>query len=336
MNILIRMPNWIGDAVMTTPAINNLYRSFPDARFVAVGSPSVAELFADDSRFAAVVADNTKHRRFRTLQLWRLARRLKKQHGPFDVAFAFLNSLSSRLLLFGSGARHRVGKRHDASDILLTQRTEFDPARHQVETMNDIVNSFLGTKLPAGRLDLPTKKRFHFPRPTLGINPGATYGSAKRWPSERFAEAAAELSYEFDIVIFGGPDERCIAEEIAGQLQEMGVDCFTNVAGRTTIQQLVAMIAGLDLFITNDSGPMHIAAAMGIPTVAIFGPTNVVQTSPWGNPRVAIVKRDMECSPCMQRTCPLKHHACMLEVTTDEVIDAAESLVEPGRWAAAG
>ena len=174
------------------------------------------------------------------------------------------------------------------------------------------------------RLDWPVRK---YQRPTLGINPGASYGSAKRWYPEKFAETAAALSEEFDIVIFGGPEEREIADDIEKGLKEKGVEHVRNLAGKTGIGELCGAIGGLDLFITGDSGPMHIAAAYRIPTVALFGPTKHEETCQWMNEKSIIIRKEMECAPCMKRTCPLKHHACMKEITPREVVEAAHAII---------
>ena len=158
----------------------------------------------------------------------------------------------------------------------------------------------------------------------MGINPGATYGSAKRWYPDKFATVARTLSVSYDIVIFGGPNEVEMANDIEAALSGTAVK---NLAGKTSIEQLCAMIGGLDLFITNDSGPMHVAAAYQVPTVAIFGPTRYLETSQWKNEKSVIVRHDMKCAPCMKRECPLGHHECMTTITALEVIEATKNLI---------
>ncbi len=178
--------------------------------------------------------------------------------------------------------------------------------------------------------EIPALKLFikpqNFFKPTMGINAGATYGSAKRWYPEKFAAVGAAFCEKYDIVIFGGPNEVEISQEIESNLLSLGVKNFTNLAGKTTVEELCANIAGCSLFVTNDSGPMHIAAAYQVPTVAIFGPTRYKETSQWMNKKGLIVRHEMECSPCMKRECPLKHHDCMKGITADEVIAAIKSL----------
>jgi heptosyltransferase II len=158
----------------------------------------------------------------------------------------------------------------------------------------------------------------------LGLNPGATYGSAKRWHPERFAAVAEELCQRWGgkAIITGGPDERGIADEIAASAK---VECL-NLAGRTSVRQLMAIIKRCDFFITNDSGPMHIAAAFEVPLVAIFGPTDHTTTSPFSE-KAVVVSRNVECAPCLLRRCPTDRR-CMEGVTVEDVVVAALKLRE--------
>ena len=177
--------------------------------------------------------------------------------------------------------------------------------------------------IPPLKLYIEAKR---FDKPTLGINAGATYGSAKRWYPQRFAEVAKAFSHKFDIIIFGGPNEVEMANEIENYLKNLHIENYTNLAGKTTIDELCANIGGCSLFITNYSGPMHVAAAYQVPTVSIFGPTRHKETSQWMNHKSKIVRHDIECSPCMKRECPLKHHECMKSITASEVIEAVKEL----------
>ncbi|MBT6922200.1 MAG: lipopolysaccharide heptosyltransferase II, partial [Candidatus Ruthia sp.] len=160
----------------------------------------------------------------------------------------------------------------------------------------------------------------------LGINPGASYGSAKRWYPQEFAKVASKLSSKYDIIIFGGPNEVDIASDIEKSLIKSGLTNYQNLAGNTTIPELINRISNLDLFITGDSGPMHVAAAFQVPTVAIFGPTRDKETSQWMNDKSIIVKQNLNCQPCMKRTCPLQHQDCMKLITAVEVLDAVKGL----------
>lgn len=176
---------------------------------------------------------------------------------------------------------------------------------------------------PPLKLYIEPKK---FDKPMMGINAGATYGSAKRWYPERFAAVAKEYSAHYDIIIFGGPSEIEMAAEIEANLKSCNVFNYINLAGKTTIKELCEHIGGCSLFVTNDSGPMHVAAAYGVPTVSIFGPTKHTETSQWMNEKSVIVRHEMECAPCMRRECPLGHHECMKSIKAAEVIEAIKTL----------
>ena len=160
----------------------------------------------------------------------------------------------------------------------------------------------------------------------LGINPGASYGSAKRWYPKEFADVAIDLSSQYDIIIFGGPDEKDIAKDIEKYLIAKGVDNYKNLSAQITINELISQISNLNLFITGDSGPMHLAAALKIPTVAIFGPTKDNETSQWMNEESLVVKNNLDCQPCMKRTCPLGHHNCMKMIKSSDVLAAVKRL----------
>jgi len=157
----------------------------------------------------------------------------------------------------------------------------------------------------------------------VAINPGATYGSAKRWYPERFAVVADSLAEEFSsrILIVGGPNEGSIAEEVAANMRKQPL----NLAGKTSVRQLMALLSQCRLLVTNDSGPMHIAAAFGVPIVAIFGSTDHTTTSPLA-PSCRIVRKPAECAPCLKTECPTDHR-CMTAVSADDVLGAARSLL---------
>jgi len=332
MKILVELPTWLGDAVMATPALENLYAAYPDAEITLVGSYVATEALKAHPRVSRVVIDTTKGDGFRPLNVFRLAKAL----GPHDLALSFRSHFYSHLLLHLTGSRQTFlyqkkeyspppkNKEGLKSPVLTTndKRLVF----HQVEKYAAFINHITGHDDTAAPLclDWPTK---HYPHPTLGINPGASYGSAKRWYPEKFAEVAASMSERFDIVIFGGPNETDIAGDIEKILRERNIQNVSNLAGKTTIPELCSAIGGLDLFLTGDSGPMHVAAAYRVPTVAIFGPTKWLETSQWQNPKSLIVRHDLECAPCMKRTCPLKHHECMKGIEAKEVLEAAERIL---------
>ena len=313
MQILIELPTWIGDTVMTTPAIENIISYYNNPDITLVGSISSIELLKNHPQ---VINNEVLDKKYTTL--FKLAKNL----GKFDVFFSFRTSFRSKLfkLLVSSINKYQ----HDNNKF---------QNRHQVEKYNDFVNESLNTDFSAGRLNIVIGNLIKSEtisvekdNLTLGFSPGATYGDSKRWYPEEFVEVGAQLSNKYNIIIFGSSNEKEIAADIEKGLIEKGVTNYQNLAGNTSIEELNYHISTLDMFVTGDTGPMHLAAASQIPTVAIFGPTKVDETSQWMNDKSIIVKRNLECQPCMKRTCPLKHHNCMNLIKAKEVLDAIKSL----------
>ena len=323
MKILIILPNWLGDAIMTTPAIELLAQKYPHARFTFVGSYVAIEALKHHPLCERAIVDETKKASSRFLATYKLAKEL----GVFNLAITFRNQLHSSLLLYFTGTVLTIARRSWHSRFLLSHTPKIETNQHLVIQYAKLamvnVDDFNEKSIPPLKLYIEPKQ---FAQPTLGINAGATYGSAKRWYPERFAEVAAKYANRYEIVIFGGPNEVEMAAEIEENLKKLGVTNYTNLAGQTTIEELCANIGGCSLFITNDSGPMHVAAAYQVPTIAIFGPTRHKETSQWANEKSKIVRHEMDCSPCMKRECPLKHHECMKSITASEVIEAVEDL----------
>jgi heptosyltransferase-2 len=309
MRVLIELPTWLGDCVMATPAIENIANFYNDVQITFIGS------------FVSIEAIKHHPRSVNTLVLdrkYNILYKTAKALGDFDAFFSFRSSFRSKFLKFCISSKNKYQFDKDQYQN-----------RHQVEKYNDFVNDSLNATFPAGKLALHANHLEssieNSPLPLLGINPGASYGSAKRWYPQEFSKVASELSSQYNIVIFGGPGEKDIAMDIEKYLIEAGVDNYQNLAGHTTIQELINYIANLDLFITGDSGPMHVAAAFQVPTVAIFGPTKDDETSQWMNEKSIIVKRNLECQPCMKRTCPLQHHDCMNLIKAVDVLSAVKS-----------
>ena len=307
MKILIELPTWLGDCVMSTPAIENIVNFYDDVQITLIGSfvsveamklhPKVVKTIVLDKKYSALY-------------------KISKNLGDFDVFFSFRSSIRSKFFKFFISSKNKY---------------QFNKNKyincHQVKKYNDFVNDNLSFKSSAGKLVLYTDKvNKSNSQKVLGINPGASYGSAKRWYPEEFAKVASELSSEYDIIIFGGPNETDIAKDIEKSLIIQGITNYQNLAGTTTIPELINHISKLDLFITGDSGPMHVAAAFQVPTVAIFGPTKDEETSQWLNDKSIIVKKNLDCQPCMKRTCPLQHHDCMNLIKAVDVLDSVKSL----------
>jgi len=306
--ILIELPTWLGDCVMATPAIENIVNSYNDVEINFIGSFVSIEAMKNHPKAVKTVILDKKFS-----VLYKTAKSL----GDFDAFFSFRSSFRTKFLKFFISSKNKY---------------QFDKNKyincHQVKKYNDFVNNSLNINISPGKLKLYSQNQSSIinHQPILGINPGASYGSAKRWYPQEFSKVASELSSEYDIIIFGGPSEVDIANDIEKDLIDNGITNYQNLAGNTTIPGLINHISNLDLFITGDSGPMHVAAAFQIPTVAIFGPTKDDETSQWENDKSIIVKKNLDCQPCMRRTCPLQHHDCMKLITAVDVLNAVKGL----------
>ena len=279
-------------------------------KIVFFGSFVACELFKAHPNCECAIVDDSKKAKFRLWRLFWQARSL----GKFDAAFSFRSSFASKILLFGA----RAGRK------FIFQKNK--DGAHQVQKYLKFVKAALNLKLADDELKLYFEPR-KFDAPVLGLNPGASYGSAKRWYPAYFAQVALHFKDKFKIMIFGGAGERDMCEQIEQILRENGAEC-ENLAGKTSVRELCEMIGGIGqsggIFVTNDSGPMHIAAAYKTPTIALFGPTRFTQTCPWRNENARILHLNLECMPCMKRVCPLKTHACMKDLSPQAVIETIE------------
>lgn len=327
--LLVRAPNWLGDAVMSLPVLEGLRRRFPDAKLTVLAVPRVAPLFLHHPLVQEVRELAPGMRGWSSLLTLR---------GRFDLAVALPNSFAAALGLFLAGARLRAGYAADGRSGLLTLTVH---GREALTTVH-LVYYYLGVLRAFGELteeDVVPPRLYLTPAdkaqgaallgrggPWVGLAPGAAYGPAKRWPAERFAEVARELATEAGVypVILGGPGEMEVADEVAAQA---GVP-VVNLAGRTTLRQALGVLSHLSVLITNDSGLMHAAAALGVPVVAIFGSTDPSVTGPVSR-RASIITHPQDCSPCFRRTCE-QDYRCLTDVSVAEVTAAARL------WLAAG
>jgi len=339
-SLLVRATNWLGDAVMTTPAIAALRSAFPWTRISLLARPLVAELFRHHPDADEVIVYERPGRHEGAIGRLRLARQLRRRR--FDGAVLLQNAFDAALLAFLAGIPERAGYPTDGRRILLNRPVPLTReilSRHEVEYYLCLLEG-VGIPRPASpglRLAVTAEEQDAMATrlarlgigktvPFLVVNPGAAYGSAKRWYPERFAAVADALSEEWGapVVVAGSPAEAPLAGEIEAAMKRPPV----NLAGKTTVRELMALLSLSRFLLTNDSGPMHIGAAFGVPLVAIFGPTDWRRTSPWTS-LARIVRVEVDCSPCMRRACD-RGHECMLGVTPGMVIDAARELLPRG------
>lgn len=332
--ILVRAVNWIGDAVMTTPALGRVRAGFPDAEIVIVANPLVAQLFTHHPYCDRVIVFDKKGEHAGVSGFLRFCRMLRRER--FGLAILFQNAIEAAIMAALALIPHRAGYRTDGRGFLLNLGVPARDSKHGLHHVDYYLSmlddlGLIGDELPpllkvrseeqcwAGER-LPGKD-------WVAINPGAAYGSAKRWIPERFAEVADHLvtTYGVQIVLTGGPAEGEIGADIVKTMQHRPV----NLIGQTSVRQMMAVLERCVLMITNDSGPMHVGAALGVSIVAIFGPTDHTTTSPRTS-NCRIVRHDVDCSPCMLRQCPIDHR-CMERLTAQQVIAAAVSLLEESR-----
>jgi heptosyltransferase-2 len=335
--LLVRAVNWLGDAVLTTPALGALRAAFPQARITVVARPLVAELFRHHPDIDGIEVYDKKGAHAGAIGMFRKAGELRR--GGYEAAVLLQNAIDAALLAFLAGIPERMGYATDGRRLLLSRPvpvTEEILSLHHAEYYLRLLAE-LGVPRPeAPRLSLRvTEEERQSMRSRLdglgvpegrrivGINPGATYGSAKRWFPDRFAKVADTLSEEWDaaVVLMGSAPEAPLSAEIETAMGRKVV----NLAGRTTVRELMALLASCSFLVTNDSGPMHIGGAFGVPLVAIFGPTDWRKTSPWTE-KARIVRVEVDCSPCHLRECN-RGHECMLGVTAEMVCAAARELM---------
>lgn len=328
------MPNWIGDAVMATPALGAVRATFPKAHITVVANPMVAELFAFHPDCDQVIRFERNSRHAGIGGFWRFCRSLRNER--FDMAILFQNAIEAAVMAVLAGIPRRVGYFTECRRLLLTNGVNTADKKHGLHHV-DYYLHLLGQMGFAGerrspRLALtPAEAAWSMdhlgPGDWVAVNPGASYGSAKRWFPERFAAVADGLSDEFGVrvVLTGGPGEAEIGRDIEQAMRHAPL----NLIGRTTVRELMAILAHCKLVVTNDSGPMHVAAAFGVPIVAVFGPTDHTTTSPVGG-NCRIVRQEVECAPCMLRECPIDHR-CMERISANDVLAAARDLLGSSR-----
>ena len=336
MKILIRATNWVGDAIMALPALRAVRERFADAQIAIVVRPYVADIYRDQEICNQLIPYDPEslHAGFSGRE--RLAAELRAQ--KFDVALLLQNAFDAAWLAWRANIPERIGYARDGRSLLLTKAV---PLPRIGETPTHEKFYYLELLRRAGWLDslrdesfiglsVPEEKRRsadEFLRKSgarqgalrMAIGAGASYGSAKCWQPSRFADVANRLQSEVnaDVILFGTAAEVAVSTAIAAEMGRPPV----NLTGKTTIADLPALLSQCHLFIGNDSGAMHVAAAVGLPIVAVFGPTDPLGTAPV-TPCCSIVQQKPYCSPCFLRRCPTDHR-CMKAITAGMVEAAA-------------
>jgi heptosyltransferase II len=334
MKLMVRVTNWVGDAVMSLPAVQALRGARPRDEIVLVARPWVADLYRALGVGDGVLVHDPKKGRGKLAAEIRAAR--------FDAALLLPNSFDAAWIAWRAGVPERWGYARDARSLLLTRAVpgprSGDIPEHQayyylellrrlgILTTLPAVEDFCLPVDPAARHAARERlgERGAAARPIVGLNPGAAFGTAKRWMPERYIALGRRLRDErgASLVMFGSAAEAGLAAAIASGIGTGAI----STAGQTSLGDFLELAQGCDLFVTNDTGTMHVAAAAGVPVLAVFGPTDERATSPLGS-RVRLLKRPVSCSPCLLRHCPVDHR-CMRGISVDEVFEASCQILD--------
>jgi heptosyltransferase-2 len=366
-NLLVRGVNWIGDAVMTLPALRALRKALPEAKISLLVKPWVSAIFERDPNVDEIIPYNDVHRSI--FGKMKLSRMLNKK--GFSCAILFQNAFDAAFITFLAGIKERAGYNRDGRGFLLTEAVKVPQKEtnmhHIYYYLNLLEQLGIDAKYSDPYIYLSLDERLfarnllkEMKRPILGINPGAEYGAAKRWFPERFAEIASWFIKDTNgsVVIFGSKKEEDISQRIEYFINQQQSEkqskeqsavnihqsfnsslitrhSLLNLAGKTSLRELISLISECDVFVTNDSGPLHISYAVGTPMVAIFGSTDPELTGPpsstIGNSNL-VVTHKFSCSPCFERTCRNNDLRCMYAITSDDVYLGIKKIL-PGRSA---
>lgn len=335
MKIVIRSTNWIGDAVMTIPAMRELRRIFPDSH-ICLHTRSWAKGIFQDAEFIDEILTFEKEES--SLQTVRKQAKIWREK-DFDLCLLFTNSFQTALLSKLGKAKKRFGYKNEGRSFLLTNsfaKPVWKSEKHEIfyylNLVAEVENHYFGTQTvldykPKFELEVSSERRskareiltkngVDLSGKTIALGVGSTNSRAKRWQAESFAELNDLLQNELNanVILIGSEDEIDISNEVSGKSNNKPI----ILTGKTSLSEVTAILSEIDLLISNDMGLAHVSAAVGTKTLTIFGPTNPLTTKPWN---AAIIRReDVECSPCMLRDCPIDHR-CMTWISPNDVFE---------------
>ena len=333
--ILLIQTAFLGDAVLTTPLVGALHQQFPEAQLFVLCTPEISDVFDRHPSVFEVILFDKRGKERALADRWKLIQRLRAEH--FDLAVIPHRSLTSALLAWLSGIPRRVGFSASQGRWLLTDVVPFQWGVHDVDRNLALMNVF-GVQNPSGELWLKPEpaaaQRIAARLSTVGVRPGdkviginaGSVWATKRWLPEGFAAVADRIIRDLQakVVFIGGAKDAAAVKEVLSRMKEPPL----NWVGETTLKELVAVVARCQVFLTNDSGPLHIAVASLVPTVAIFGPTTrELGFFPYGSGHT-VIERDLACRPCGLHgadRCPLGHFKCMKDISPEEVFEAVRS-----------
>lgn len=329
-NILVKMPNWLGDACMGTPILTDLKNKFPDSKLTALCQSNVAPLLENNPFLDELLTYKKQSGWLSRAEHTDVIDSLKK--GEYDLGVLLTNSFSSAWWLYRGDVKERIGFATSFRSFLLTKAIPFPKnleSTHLVKTYKALLKplgieeSLTPPALYLNESEIRYGKNFlqginaKEDDVIIGINPGAAYGTAKCWLPDRFKEVTERLLKHKNLFIlyFGDSSTLELTQSICKDFPQERV---INLAGKTTLRELMALLKICKVLLTNDSGPMHIASALGVPLVALFGSTNDTKTGPYNGGTV--IHKHVECSPCYKKVCPIDFR-CMKRITSDEVLE---------------
>ncbi len=340
--VVVRIPNWVGDAVMAVPAVRELRRVLPQTHITLVSRPGAADIFTD----ADFVDEVLLYDRSGLAPIWRQASEWQRR--KFDLAVLFQNAFASAAIAFLARVPMRIGYDTERRGLLLTHSLP-SPAwkdqKHESFYYQNIVaqlerllsgkqtavteprfDLYVSSDRKQGALRLLSEQGARLNAPLAVLCPGSINSLAKRWPTERYAEIADRLAESgSNVALIGSPAELDVSHEVCTRARSRPI----MLTGETSVAEATAIISIADVLITNDTGPAHIGAALNIPTLVIFGPTNPLTTYPMSS-NAEIIRRAPDCAPCMLRHCPIDHR-CMTAITAADVFARASILMTQHR-----
>lgn len=343
--VVVRGTNWVGDSVMTVPALRALRRVLPQARITLVIRPATKGIFSE----ADFIDDVLVYDRKNALSVFGQVREWKRRE--FELAVLFQNAFEAALIPFLAGVPLRLGYATESRQALLTHPLplpDWRSSKHEVFYYLYLVTALeqmlfgrsdrcesepdasiqISASRKAEALELLRTYGIGEAESVVAVCPGSINSRAKRWPSERFAALADRLiESKRKVLLIGSKDELDVTEEVVRRMQNKPV----LLTGKTSLDQITAVLDRADLIVTNDTGPAHIGAALGRPTIVIFGPTNPLTTRPFA-PEAEVLRNPPDCAPCMLRDCPIDHR-CMTAIEVDEVFERSQALLKRGSFA---
>lgn len=334
-NILVIAPSWVGDCMLMQPMLMRLRQRYPDARIDVFAPPWTEKLLRLLPEVDEVITNPFPHGALQLSRRYRLGKQLCDRH--YDQAIVLPNSFKSALLPFFARIPLRTGfvgemRRGLLNDARVLDKQQLPLMVERFAQLAEAPGSAIPRPLANPQLHVPHAQReqallkfgLDLTKPVAAFCPGAEYGPAKRWPTAYYADIAKRLTQQgYSVWLFGSGKDRAVAEEI----NRLSGGLCENLCGRTDLGEAVALLSATQVVVSNDSGLMHLAAALERPMLAIFGSSSPQFTPPL-SPHARVIKHDLECSPCFKRECPLGHFNCMKQLTPDQIWTQLQSLME--------